>query len=299
MTILATDCLSAESGVDGEGNRTYGVTWAIWTDVATVGPIAVRNALGLTYSSYYQFYDEQDLGAFFDGVDVQGINLDQSGRLRRYATVKYTTRPKKRCDEAQIDNPLLQPEKRSGSFAQFQTPLVKDIFGAAYTNAAGHPLFDAVKDDSRPSLVIQKNFPLSHLPVLWSYRDAVNIDTFYGKPKRQWKVMRIAWDEVFLGTCASYAAVTLEFQHDPDMWDFEHVNAGFYELTAGGIQVIKDREGLPVSEPHPLTLGGRMLPPNIDAAGNPIPNGPNQVNYVSCRGYPEKAFKAIGIRMGL
>lgn len=297
MSVTAILPLAAESDADDEGNRSYTVVYAVWTSDPTDGPILVRSALGLTYQSSYAFYGESDPGAYFSRVkSVRKNGESQEGRKEWRATVEYSTKAKKRCDEQQIDDPLLQPEKRSGTFVQAQVPLIKDIFGNAYTNSALHPYFDVLKDDSRPTLVVSKNFPLSHVGTLLSYKDAVNTDTFYGKPKRTWKVQRCSWEEVFLGSCQPYAACTLEFEHNPDTWDFERVDAGFYErLFNGTIELILDDiNNLPITEPHPLNGQGRKL-----TQGGLTTGGSQPLQYRKCRGYPEKPFSGLQIRTSL
>ena len=285
MSVEAIYALSAEGDVDTEGSRSYRVTYSVWTDSVQDGPITVRSALGLSYSSFYVFYAEQDAGAFFSGVSsVKAHGESQTGRKEWRAVVSYSTKPKKRCDENQIDDPLLQPEKRGGTFVQFQKPLVKDRLGQAFTNSALIPFFDAVMDDSRPTLVITKNFATLDLTKYSAYKDAVNVDTFYGMTARKWKVMRISWEENFLGSCAPYYPVTFEFQLNPDTWDEQRVDAGFEKLVGGVYEVILDTNGLP-----------KTSPTNLDGFGDVLTPGAAIV-YRRAQQYPVLPFGNLGIQ---
>jgi len=290
---------------DAEGNRTYKVTHQVLTSDKLDGPRSVALSMGIDYTTSYSFGNEVDAGAYFTGGLSSLFVEDQGARKKYRVEVEYSTKAKKRCDEVQIDDPLLIPPDISGDFAQFQKPFIKDKDGRPYLNSSRQPFVDVPKDDSRPTLKIKKNFASISLAQFVEYADAVNSDTFFGLPERIWKMQRIAWSRAFLGSCGPYYPVELEMHANWETWDFSEVDRGFYELVtdgsgSGSISVsgvsdcsgdkrvlITDARGHPLNEASPLDGAGKALGPCAELV------------YIEARGYRELPYAALGIPTSL
>lgn len=288
MAIVSSNALSASASFDQLQNRKYSIVYRVITDDPLDGPTTAANGTGLTSASTYSFGNESDSGATFDGISSAREHGEDKGRKLWLVTAEFKTNfdgDREHCSSTQIINPLQMPPVISGSFAQFEKALRKDAAGQDITNSAGSPITDLVRDDSRPTLVIEINLASVNLAQLLDFRDTRNSTTFFGLPARFWKLQRSDWARAYYGTCSVYYPHRFEFHADENKWMESVPNVGFYEIDgAGDLQAIMEgTPPLPVVEQVPLNAAGGKL-----AAGSPL-------QYVDVDKYSVRNFGALGI----
>jgi hypothetical protein len=181
------------------------------------------------------------------------------------------------------------PAVWSGSFTQFQADVFKDKDGQPIENYVGDNYLDPpiTKDDSRPTLVVEKNFASAQLDTWATYRDKVNSGTWWGLAARTIKIQQVSWRQLYYKN-VPYISTRFEFHINTDTWDVEVLNAGLREVASGASEWtrIKDNLGREVTTPYPLHVTGRkMTKAEIDA-------GPD---YTTWKIYDELDFSTIGL----
>ena len=174
-----------------------------------------------------------------------------------HVTVRYSTCKR---EDGQDENPLLQPAEISGSFDSFKRPLWIDANGKPVVNSAGEPFTEPVMvDDSRPVLRIRKNFPSINPGVWMAAKDAVNDSPFLGFPAGYLKIRNISW-ETRMWKGMPYVTVTVDMHAaGHEGWDpIKVLDRGFTEIIDGKRELIKDKNGHPVSQAQMLNGQGRV-----------------------------------------
>lgn len=286
MTVVEVNQIAASAAGTAEGERDYEVIYEVITDDPTDGPLEVRyDILVPQFGSVYTYgADTADLGAYWTGSTARLRETDGSRRIWRVA-VQFSTRPDRRCQDAQIDDPLLLPEIWTGDWTPFTRTLTRDKDNQAITNSAGQQIYDEI-EDQLPNLVCVKNLAALDFSLWSDYADdggSVNSDVWLGIfPVRTVRFLPVTFTPEFRGLCAPYWRVTFRFQIKWNKWDRKYIDRGFYELFAGELTPIK-AQGRDLTEPALLNGAGLQLP-----AGQPAVVLTKRVN-------PEKPFTLLGL----
>jgi len=215
---------------------------------------------------------------------ARDVNCAPHGNSRCHwkVTINYDNQ----VDPAQNEeNPLLRPGIDEWSFAQYQTIAVNDRDGKPIRNTVEQPFDPPVeKDESRLVLVYSRNEAYFPVALAEQYMDAINSDTFCGRPAGHVKCQNINATKQFENGTAFYAT-RYEFHFNGKGWDKEILNRGTrYRLEAGGPYV----HLTPGLEPILLKANGTKLPDGSDPAA---------ADYVTAKVYDKLPFSVFNISL--
>ena len=218
MPIILDGQRSWEGGKDEDGHRTYDISHLVeaypWE-----GPASVMTTPGLPVpGSFWQFDSDIDVWAFcypYMKVSVYGT---KEGSPSKFWLVdqKFSTKPLKRCNDVTIEDPLMEPQKVSGSFVKYSKEAQRDRFKRLITSSSHEPLKGpgVEFDRNRPTVRIEQNVANLELDVFSSMIDAVNDFPLWGLPPRCVKLSGITWDRKLYGVCNYYYTRTFDFDID-------------------------------------------------------------------------------------
>jgi len=215
---------------DDEGHRTYTIKHLVKSEI-TDGPANVIQAAGLPQiGDQWNFDGDLDVWAFCRPSARVSIHQEKEGDPNRWWVVEQTfsTKPLKRCQDETIEDPLLEPQRVSGSFIRQTEEAQRDRFGDLIVNTA-FELFRGPNvefDVSRPTVSIEQNVADLELPLLAEMANTVNDTTLWGLPPRTIKISSIAWERVLYGVCNFYFKRKFEFDINYDTFDRELLNEG-------------------------------------------------------------------------
>lgn len=215
---------------------------------------------------------------------ARDVNCDpyQNSAKHWKVTVNYDNS----VDPAQNqENPLLRPGIDEWSFAQYQTIAVKDRDGKAIRNTVEQPFDPPVeRDESRLVLVYTRNEAYFPVALAEEYMDAINSDSFCGRPATRAKCANInatkQWENGF-----GFYQTRYEFHFWKKGWDKEVLNRGTrYRKTAGGAFV---------------PLDGGQEPVLLKADGTKVAAGaePAEADYVTAKIYEKLPFSVFNINL--
>lgn len=140
------------------------------------------------------------------------------------------------CHDIQIEDPLLEPHRVSGTFSKKTKEATHDRFGNAILNPAHEVVRGpAVEfDESRPTIKVVQNVPLLQFDLLCFLIDGLNDSALWGFPARWVRFANCTWEQQYHGQCYGYYTRTLEFEVRED-WD--------RDILAEGEKVLKGHWG--------------------------------------------------------
>jgi hypothetical protein len=262
---------------NSEGHREFKVKHLIKADFGD-GPYNVMQTPGLPApGSTWAFGDDADIWATCkQDMDVS-ILQEKEGDLNRWWAVEQvfsTKADEKSCKDQQIENPLLEPQKVSGSFVKDREEATHDRFGNRIVNTAFEPVRGPQNewDKSNLQVVIEQNVAVLGLPLLSAMRDTLNVATLWGLPPRTIKLSNISWERKFYGLCFVY--YTRKFEFDINIKinpDTSALESGWdRDLLDEGTKVLRgDWETNPNSADYPFYVAADDLEPVADPASNP------------------------------
>lgn len=241
--------VSIELDIDAEGYRTYNVDYKVEASSVSVGPKEVALTAGLpAYGSPWIYGAESDFYVWCRSDTKVRAFDQQDDEPHRFWLVSKTFSNKisdssssgdsKRCNENEIEDPLLEPYEISGDFITTKEEATLDRFGRAIMNSAFERLRGNIVefDKSMPQIKIKQNVPLLQLGLLSEMADTLNDVELWGLPARTIKFKPGSWERKFYGQCYVYYTRTLVFdiniRLDPDTlipesgWDREALDEG-------------------------------------------------------------------------
>ncbi|MGL6095059.1 MAG: hypothetical protein ACRC7O_04565 [Fimbriiglobus sp.] len=231
-------------GRDNEGYREYTVTHLVESGLDD-GPANVMQTPGLPVpGTSWNFYDDVDVWAFCKlTTKVSYAPGSKENERSKLWVVEQTFSSKpdgKKCKEQQIDDPLLQPDKVSGSFVKFKEEAVFDRFGKAVRNSAHEQVRgpQVEFDKSTYTVKIEQNRADLELPLLGQMADTVNDAVLWGAPRRSVKLGAVSWEKKYYGTCSAYYTRSLEFDINivetaPEGEDVPNTGTSYSTLGSG------------------------------------------------------------------
>jgi hypothetical protein len=172
----------------------------------------------------WNFDNDLDIWAFAYPDMVVKLHQHKSGPHKVWAArQKYSTRPLNRCQEEQIEDPLLIPDRVSGSFVKYQEAATQDRFGNASLSSSHEPIKGSIVefDANRPTVKIEQNVASLGLEVFSEMVDTVNDAELWDLSARKIKLSNVTWVKKWNGTCDAY--YTREFDFDINFQGFDRV----------------------------------------------------------------------------
>jgi len=173
-----------------------------------------------------------------------------------YITVNYSL----------MENPLAQPAEFSWSHVDNEEPIDRDIYGNPITNSAGELPDPPITETFHDTLLRVTRNEANFFPVIADgYKNSVNSNTFLGFPPGTVKCT-VFEGEITRAATLTYYIVRYEFQirtkflnSATECWKKRFMDAGFREKVGTEYEVIKDKDGVPLSEPSLLDGSGKKL----------------------------------------
>jgi hypothetical protein len=134
------------------------------------------------------------------------------------AEYTFSTKPpdpkKQRCQDTQVEDPLLEPPKINQGFNKFTVEATHDRFGRPILTSS-HELIRGPQvefDDGRDTINIEYNVATVDRALISSMKNTVNRFTLWGFPPRCVKLTSYTVENRYQGTCSLYYGLKLEFE---------------------------------------------------------------------------------------
>lgn len=270
MSATVKDLQSWSMTSDEEGYRKYAAKWMVLTDSHFDGPATVLNAAGLpAVGTYWAFGNDLDPWAFCTPELTIQPFYEGERCAQWYVEQIFTNKPRKRCQDSAIENPLSEPPDISGSFLKYTREAYADRFGDLLLNSSRELMKgSAVEVDANfPTVSIRINQASIGLATYAAMVDGVNDSDLWGLGPRMVKLENVSWSRKLYGTCFYYYTLNYEFKINFATFDKKLVDQGSRILMAGGAagnqddyKKKKDKTGEPMA----------VL---LDGSGNLLPAG--------------------------
>ena len=233
--------------------RTYTRQFRAVTNNATIGPLAVREALPVSIGNSFVSRGDIDKGSFCQEITVTCTDTDgkQWDATATYGPYDAANQPQ---------NPTLRPLKITWSSTVREKVLVADSDGNAVLNSAGDPFDPPVVVDEYYPVVTIGRAEMTNDPALnFKYRSAINSDVFLGADPGTVKCVPIEAELAFDQDIGWYYNKTYRFEFDQGGWNKGSLDQGLRSL-AGGIVSPIFAKGVAITEPALLDGSGKALP---------------------------------------
>jgi hypothetical protein len=223
MAVSAAKMIDFGATVDSEGHREFTVKHEVFTNDpynagadTGDGPQTALGASGIpAVGSSWNYGNDSDPWARCLPLRTVKPFGNKKGERVQFFHVesKFSTKPLNRCMADDRDDPLLEPQRVSGSSIAYTVEAIKDRFETPLLSSSHEPLrgpqveFDA----HRPQIVIEQNVGTLELALCTSLVDTVNDDTLWGLVARRVKLSDFTWEEKWYGTCVYYYTRTFVF----------------------------------------------------------------------------------------
>lgn len=312
---------------DDDGHREYKVAWLIETSSVDDGPQIVANCPLLPLiGALWTFGNDLDLWAFCHPQMTVDLYQEKEGDPHKYWKVvqTFSTRPLNRCQDEGIEDPLLEPQKVSGSWVTKRKEAVYDKDHNFIKSSSHEPLRGPQNewDDSVFTVRVEQNVASLGLATFSSMRNCVNDASLWGVNARCVKLDNASWERKIFKLCDYYYTRTFEFSVNPDTFDRDLMDEGTKVLKGhwdtavgtGAGQVDWILEMIDGADPDPLNpnhfirykdrhdenariiLDGGGLPADTwvwDTWGNPLVTG--SAGKIHVEYYQEADFLTLGI----
>jgi hypothetical protein len=321
-----------------EGHRDYDIEYLVGTDTLNDGPATVLLTPGLpTPGTFWEIGNDLDLYAWcrLEASVVPAVGPED---LIYYWKVglKFSTKPPpwKGCQGQQIEDPLLQPMKVSGSFSKYSMEGVADKDGNPINNSSGEQIRGQQNewDHTFGTVKVEQNYPVLQLPLVMDLMNKVNGSSLWGNQSRCVKLSGFEWERLFYGSCYIYfkRSFTFEVRSPYDSgngeiipgWDRNLLDEGqmcirgkwirdVTDFAFGQWIVSKDQNGQPLkNKPYVASNFQRFKDWNgdygtciLNGYGVPLAapqaNQPSQPGRIPVQYYAEGDFSQLGIPLQL
>lgn len=205
------------SSRDNEGHRTYKIKHRVECDFLD-GPSVVSQCPGLpVVGSTWAFDNDFDNFAYCSPEYTISIHSEDDAKARFWNVENtFTTRPFHRCNDTQIENPLLEPMKISGGFVKDKGEYNKDRNGKVIQNSSFERYTGPIAefDRNNPTVRVEQNVANLELALFSSMQNCVNAFPLWGLPKRTILLSNTSWERKVYGSCFYYYTRSFEFQAD-------------------------------------------------------------------------------------
>ncbi len=263
---------------DDEGYREYTVIHLVEVSPPGLGPYAAGRAAGLPVTGVaWVFSTDIDAFAYCTPRKSVTIHEENEGHAPIVYRVEntFSTKPQKRCEDTDVEDPLLQPQKVSGGTNNDKIESLYASDGKIIENSSHEPVTGkmAEKNVARGFIKIVQNVPSLQLALLSSLVNCVNDAPMWGNIAGCVKFARFSWEENYYGSCNKYYTRTLEFEIDPSGFDRKRMDKGNKVLRGHW-----DNKVIPgTSTPYNAETYGKWQLDNI--GGNP-PDPTNPAHFI-------------------
>jgi len=212
-----------------EGHREYWLTQKVKTTDPDDGPDIVIQASGLpAIGSFWNYGNGSDTWAFCWPTRTQKPMVD--GEPNQFWLVEsyFTTKPFQRCQTTTIEDPLLEPQKVSGSFVKYTKEAIVDRNGNPLVSSSNEmyrgPQVEI--DGNRPTVTIEQNVLVLGLDVFAPMVDTVNDASLWGLPARTIKLSNVSWERKHHGVCNKYYTRIFQFDVNFNTYDRSIIDEG-------------------------------------------------------------------------
>lgn len=257
---------------DKEGHREYKVTYLVKMTSVDDGPAMALVASGLPLTgSFYALGNEVDTWAFC--TPEVGVTQVITEKDRHFWVEKhFTTKPQSRCNETNIENPLLEPAKISGQSDNVSEEATHDRFGQPIHNSAHEQLRgpQVEFDRYRSTVTIEQNYPnMTAITLAYRFLNHCNDRPMWGMGYRQVRLSNVSFSRNFFGLCFPYYTRRLEFTLDSLGFDKNLLDEGTKVLNGHWDEdrnwVLDNIDGLVPDKFNP-----NHFTRAVDYQGNPI-----------------------------
>jgi hypothetical protein len=227
------ELVSLELDRDEEGHRSYAVVHQVRKTSRNDGPYAVLLTPGLPVpGGIFAFGNDLDPWAWCRPNAKVSRHQDEQGAFWRVQQT-FSSKPnededKERCNDQEVEDPLLEPDKVSGSFELYQEEATIDKDGVAIQSSSFEPIRGAqVEFDKHRAVVkIDQNVADLELPLLTQMNNTLNDAPLWGLPARCIKLKVGGWERHYHGFCNVYYSRSLEFEIRFDTFDRMIIDEG-------------------------------------------------------------------------
>lgn len=245
--------------VDDDGHRTYKVVWRVKTESFEDGPKAVMDCPDLPRTGdIWSISSDLDPWAWCRRNVTANPVIEGEPNLDWLVEQTFSTKPLPHCQDDVIDDPLIYPDKVSGSFRTLSREAASDRFGRRLMNSAHEQLRgpNVEFDQGFATVRIEQNRSQLDFDDLTEKIHTVNDAALWGFAARCIKLSRVSWECLYTGHCVPYVKRVLEFDIDPRSWDREVWDEGTLVLRGkwspdGGEWIIATVNGKPADPNNP------------------------------------------------
>lgn len=232
MTATSRGRIDWNLSMDRDGYRDYNLQMLVVTTDDLDGPERVFFASGLpAIGAPWAFGNDDDPWALRTPETKITPIVTKEPNQHWKVDLKFSNRPMWRCNTAQIDDPLSEPQRISGSFVKYLRKTDRNRFGNLILSSSHERIDDIERDANRPSVVIEQNIATLGLSTFSQMIDGVNDSTLWGLPARRVKLSNVSWERRLYGVCSYYYTRRFEFDIKYEGWDLIDVaDAGFKEF---------------------------------------------------------------------
>ena len=201
---------------DEDGHRNYKVFHLVETDAILDGPQVVMNAGDLPQiGDQWALGNDTDAWAFcWPNMKITTHGGGPQDATKHWKVEQlFTTRPFSRCQDASVEDPLLEPMGISGTFVKYTEEAQRDRHGNLILSSS-HEMMRGPQvefDANRPTVTISQNVAVLGLATFTPMVDQVNDREQWGLSERKIKLSNVSWDRRYHGLCDVYFTRILDF----------------------------------------------------------------------------------------
>ena len=301
-------------GRNSAGYREYKVVHIVHTTSSDDGPAIVINASGLPLvGAIWNFGNDLDVWAYcWPDMKVSRHQEEEGDPTQTWRVEqKFSTQPMGRDPDEEVEDPLLAPQKVSGSFVKYTEEIEKDRNGTVMLSSS-HELLRGPRmefDRNRPTVRVEQNVAALGLATFSEMVDQVNDAALWGLSARCVKLSNVQWERKHYSMGGFYYTRIFDFDIDYDTFDRQVADRGtkalngHWEKDAGTYTwVLDDIDGDAPDRNDPRAFinipdpagGGLLESVLLDGYGKPW-DGDGGVMVRDVEAYDETNMLVLGI----
>jgi hypothetical protein len=244
---------------DTEGHKEYKVKFRLRGDT-TDGPANAMNCPGLFLpGAPYLIDNDSDPNAYCTpDMTADPETPEDQGPGKYFDVVQtFSTKPLKKCQDDEVENPLLRPMQVSGGSTNHKEEATHDRHGLPILTSS-HEVIRGPQveiDKGRHKITVIQNVAALQLGLCDSMQDTVNVAMLWGLPPRCVKLTSWSWEKKYYGECLTYYTRRFEFDTNADTFDRDILDEGTKVLSGHwsetGRWVDDDIDGQPPDPDNP------------------------------------------------
>ena len=232
---------------DDEGHRTYKLLTLVEM-LTSINPLvaetddgperALNSTPGLpAIGSFWQQGNDVDQWATLWPTMKIRTYKPKGGEPGNFFSIEqiFSTRSFRTCQSVTISNPLLEPQKISGTFIKYTREARFDVNGNPIVSSS-HESYtgaDVEIDNNRPSIRIEQNVSVLQLGLLASMVDTINQFPMWGLAPKTIKLSNVSWERKIQGICGYYYNRILDFDINFNTFNIIVPDEGYHEVIEG------------------------------------------------------------------